>query len=82
MSAAEIGAKRAGRSMRPQSHRKMVVVARCAAASGRARQHCVGIEARFVSARERGADHPGQINLAIWLGEQEHACAVSAARGF
>jgi hypothetical protein len=28
---------------------------------------------RIASTRERGADHPGQIDLAIWLGEQEFA---------
>jgi hypothetical protein len=34
---------------------------------------CAYIEVRFVSARERYADRPGQIDFAIWLGEQEFA---------
>jgi hypothetical protein len=37
-----------------------------------ARQRCV-YRNPLVSARERGPDHPGQIDLAIWLGEQQLA---------
>src|ERR1700686_2462829 len=37
------------------------------------KQLCVCLRVRFVSDRERDADHPGQIDFAIWLGEQQHA---------
>ena len=43
-----------------------------------ARDDVACIEIRFVSARERRADHRGQIDFAIWLGEQQLAAAKMA----
>jgi hypothetical protein len=36
-------------------------------------QLCMCLRVRLVSGRERDADHPGQIDFAIWLGEQQYA---------
>lgn len=62
----------------PAHPREIPTTRRDAGSTSAARDNVVCIENLPCSARERGADHPGQIDFAIWLGEQQFAATKTA----